>query len=206
MDINQSEKIPFTDTKYGKYINLYKYTQYGRITKIDDEYIHAGMVDEIMDGHMYMFKKDEYIDSSNLYEGQEIVESCYVCKTDAFSDSVIGICGKKEYENPIRDSQMLPKGWKHEPYYTVSVKRGTLKYRFYWHMEPDDAPNTKYELDDRAISSFTALYTPAKDSRIVELTFTITLPDDKIETRKAIVNEDEYDKYMAENEKKKAIR
>ena len=203
MNINQSEKMPFTDTKYGEYINLYKYTQYGRITKIDEKYIHVGIKDGIINGHMSAFEKDEYIDSSNLYEGQEIVESCYVCKTNTCSDSVIGICDKNEYENPIRDSQKLPKGWKHEPYYTVSVKRGTLKYRFYWHMEPDDAPNTKYELDDGAISAFTALYTPAKDSRIVELTFTITLPDDKIEVKKVLCNEWDYDDCIAKNERNK---
>ena len=203
-NIEQPKKTFFTNIKYGEYVHLYKHTQYGEITGIGDGYIYTSFDDDIIIGSTHAITKDEYIDFSSLKVGQKIMATCYMYSFGSGlgygRSAVLGIWDKNEYENPIRDSQMLPKGWKHEPYYTVSIRRGTLKYDFGWYMEPDDALNTQYILKD-SIDSYACAAT--SNSRIVELTFTITLPDDKIEVKKVLCNEWDYDDCIAKNERNK---
>ena len=225
-NIEQSEKIPFTKTWYINNIFLQHYIKYGKITKKSNDRIEVFNYSK--DGpydftNFSIFKGNiQDSDFDSLKEGQEIAILYYTYNNvhnNGELFSCMGICDKNQYDNPIRDSQKLPKGWIHEPYYTISIRRGTLVYETdvnskiyiaHPYMRPDDTPNTQYAIkgeniwfdkyktdgDNTYINSRALL----NGDRIVELTFTITLPDDKIETRKIIINEDEYDKRNAVNE------
>ena len=71
--------------------------------------------------------KEEYDNFSDLKVGEECAVfyySGFLWKTYA---PITGIMSKNKYDNAIRDSQRLPKGWIHEPYYTVEETHGFIR-------------------------------------------------------------------------------
>ena len=205
--IDQTNKKQFESIYYAPGIHVAKYVCHGRITNIQDTKIEIYIygIYGFNDGHSYFRDIDIDPNKYNLKEGQEVIFLDYGVRFECIDYltsnpliSIIGICDKKTYENAVRDSQKLPKGWLHEPYYTIDVNRGTKVYEFNGentfvlpYMRPDNAPNTQYLIhnDDTYDVSTTLLR-----DRIVETTFTIIYPDDSVKTTKIIFDENEYDK------------
>ena len=210
-NIPLDEVCKFTDTWYACDIHLSHYVRYGKITEIKDNIITIKNYN--YENSMYAFPyfeiREEGLYASNfsgLRVGQEVVLSGYNynnLKNDQLIN-YMGICDKDRFEHAVRSSQMLPKGWLHEPYYTVDVRRGTMLYQVddsgdhlaRPYMRPDDMPNTQYLINDKGTFINGNILT---GDRIVELIFTIILPDDKIEVQKVIYDEKIYDSRVNKN-------
>ena len=76
------------------------------------------------EGKIYI-KKEEYNDFSDLKVGEECVIFHY---SDRDGMNIIhGVMNKNKHDNAVRDSQRLPKGWIHEPYYTIEETHGIIR-------------------------------------------------------------------------------
>ena len=173
--------------------------KFGRIVKILNNYIIINFEGDV--NNTTIDSNEVYPTLPNLKEGQEIVlfEYCIDTLHEPFDRNIhiFGISDKREYDNSVRDSQKLPKGWKHEPYYIISDKRGVKSYEInngktYPYMKPDNAPNTKYLIcGNEFLDKSNALI----GDRIVELAFTMVYPDDEMESTKIIYAESIYNSY-----------
>ena len=133
------------------------------------------------------FITKECVYDSNLYEGEEVVVLSYKWSTPEgyISFDLDGIMNKSRYDNAVRDSQKLPKGWIREPSFEVSEDIGTIKaftdsigareklFQSY------NNPNVKYSFEE-----VLGLNKMVDGEDIVILTYTLNYPNGQTKSMK----------------------
>ena len=149
---------------------------FGQILKINKNYIEVTTAGTCIP---YAISKN-YIFDEGLYEGEYVYILKYTIEMDECRPiTVEGIVDMKKYENPIRESQKMPKGWLNEPNVVLVEDYGTIevitsdnlmKPNFYFCPECD--PSKLYPLNDYYIDE------PLRKGVIaIAQTYYITYPD-----------------------------
>ena len=106
-------------------INFKHYVTFGRISSISKDVIRVK--DETLNRFYNIDSEDVY--DPKIYPGENIAIIHYLWETPFGFDIVIdGIIDKYEYDNVIRDSQRVPKGWKQEPKVVLVEDVGVMEY------------------------------------------------------------------------------
>ena len=132
-------------------------------------------------------------DYSDLYEGEEVIVLSYTYTWSNDSTKEIkGIVAKSRYDNAVRDSQGLPKGWLHEPIFKEKEIHGVVL---------DRTENTITYMPDlenkpRTIntSDYSRLPYISIDDDIVDYEHICILPDNRIISKKQLYHEKVFNK------------
>ena len=124
-------------------------------------------------------EKKVYDDFSDLYIDEEVVVINYsVLIPPVFPCTRIefrGVMDRKKYENPIRESQKLPKGWAQEPNVALVEDFGTVEGDANnMYIRPINEPDTLYSLNDYHVDG-----NLINHEDIVAQTYYITYPNGK---------------------------
>ena len=177
-------------------IKLEPVVKYGTIDWIAGDNIKVGSVNP--DGSLFAkwITPRPYDDVSDFYVGEEIVILEYNCPSPIEIKSLYGIVDRKKYDSAVRDSQKLPKGWKHEPYIGFCIIQGELSffeddYMTYAYVQPEGEKEYCFE-------EFEGFNIAGGDD-VVVTGYGITFPDGRKKLYDVtIYNKDEYyNKYEA---------
>ena len=98
--------------------------RFGTINHVDSSYINFSFKDSSGNKSDILYGAMPWDDFSDLYTGEEI----YILEYIDSPRLIYGFVDRKKYENPIRESQKLPKGWIREPYMGFITIQGKLEF------------------------------------------------------------------------------
>ena len=184
------------------------YVTYGKILNFEEYYIDGNIKwISVLDADTNTTYKvwQDLVFESNLYVGEEIAVIHHVWHTPFDSQFVIeGIIDKNRYDNTVRDSQKIPKGWICEPKVeyvedfgimandtTKESAFGSLQFGF----RPNNDPKKLYSVGDYClIGNFT------NGEEAVAQTYYITKPNGETTTVKQIISKKKYDERLSKNQ------
>ena len=189
----EDEKFEFT-IEYGKITNK---SMFYSLKEADVKYYDP---DKMMfcDKHI---PGTHYNDFSDLNIDDDVVILTYTYTwPDTRKTIIYGLIDRKKYENPIRESQKLPKGWIHEPRFKVDEQYGTITkvddFGIYFKIDGEDTEKYTTMRDcnlfaDRKVGN-----------NIVYATFTIDDPGGVKCHRIVVHNIEKYNEFRKELEQK----
>ena len=140
----------------------------------------VAVINDSKTGNMISF--DDYTlvgDYPGLYEGEEVVALSYTYTwINGCKKTLAGIIDKKLYDNAIRDSQKMPKGWLHEPIFEEKITHGVVLARtektITYIPDSENEPKTINDYDCFFHSNFRKINV---GDEIVEYEYTHIFPD-----------------------------
>ena len=193
-----------------KTLKFDKIVDFGKIVKLIENMVivRIDVMSSSLGGRHFdgikQLSKGEYNDFSDLKNGEECAIFQYL---DFLGLSTIhGITNKNKYDNAIRESQQLPKGWKHEPYYTVEETHGFIR--------SIEHSNDDYIVIKILIDVEHSITISTKDYELYSLNFdlgenvviikkTIFLPNGEQKEEKQVWNKKTYLAYIESNNERK---